>query len=77
MSKFEDLKLAEVEALGNFCEQIEEILRGMDEYRLFLDKKDIRKYNKTYQNLVYFWEQLQDRLIYLWDADERSKQDER
>ena len=72
-SKFENLKIAEVEALSDFCDQIGELMKSMDEYKVFLDKNDLRKYNKTYKNLGYFWDKLQDRLIYPWDADERGK----
>ena len=76
-SKFENLKIAEVEALSEFCDQIGELMEKMDEYRPFLNKKDIWKFNKTYKNLGYFWESFQDRLIYLWDADERNKDNDR
>ena len=72
-SKFEELKIAEVEALGDFCDQIGELMKSMDEYRVFLDSEDVRKYDKTYKNLGYFWDKIQNKLIYLWDADERSK----
>ena len=29
-------------------------------------------FNKTYKNLGYFWDKIQNQLIYLWDADERE-----
>jgi hypothetical protein len=48
-------------------------MKSMDEYRPFLDSEDIRKYDKTYKNLGYFWDKIQNKLIYLWDADERNK----
>ena len=69
-SKFEDLKIAEAEALSD---QIGELMKSMDQYRVFVDKEDLRKFNKTYKNLSYFWDKIQNQLIYLWDADERSK----
>ena len=72
-SKFEDFKNAEVEALSDFSDQIGELMKSMDEYRVFLDKDDIRKFNKTYKNLGYFWEKIQNQLIYLWDVDERGE----
>ena len=72
-SKFEDLKIAEVEALSDFSDQIGELMKSMEEYRVFVDKEDLRKFNKTYKNLSYFWDKIQNKLIYLWDADERSK----
>ena len=72
-SKFEDLKNAEVEALSDFSDQIGELMKSMDEYRVFLDRDDIRKFDKTYKNLGYFWEKIQNQLIYLWDVDERSE----
>ena len=72
-SKFEDLKIAEVEALSDFSDQIGELMKSMDEYRVFVDKEDLRKFNKTCKNLSYFWDKIQNQLIYLWDADERSK----
>ena len=72
-SKFENLKIAEVEALSDFSDQIGELMKSMDQYRVFADKEDLRKFNKTYKNLSYFWDKIQNQLIYLWDADERSK----
>ena len=72
-SKFEDLKNAEVEALSDFSDQIGELMKSMYEYRVFLDRDDIRKFDKTYKNLGYFWEKIQNQLIYLWDADERGE----
>ena len=72
-SKFENLKIAEVEALSDFSDQIGELMKSMDEYRVFVDKEDLRKFNKTYKNLSYVWDKIQNQLIYLWDADERSK----
>lgn len=72
-SKFEDLKNAEVEALSDFSDQIGELMKSMDEYRVFLDRDDIRKFDKTYKNLGYFWEKIQNQLIYLWDVDERGE----
>ena len=70
---FEKLTIAEVEAISNFCDQIGDLMATMDEARMHINKNDRRRYDKTYKNLGYFWEQLQDRLIYLWDADERKK----
>ena len=72
-SKFEELKNAEVEALSDFSDQIGELMKSMDEYRVLLDRDDIRKFDKTYKNLGYFWEKIQNQLIYLWDADERGE----
>lgn len=71
-NKFENLKIAEVEALSNFSDQIGELMKSMDDYRIFLDREDLRKFNKTYKNLGYFWDKIQNQLIYLWDADERE-----
>lgn len=71
-SKFENLKLAEVEALSDFSDQIGELMKSMDDYRVFLDSDDIRRFDKTYKNLGYFWDKIQNQLIYLFDADERE-----
>ena len=70
---FEKLTIAEVEAISNLCDQIGDLMATMDEARMHINRKDRRRYDKTYKNLGYFWEQFQDRLIYLWDADERNK----
>lgn len=72
-SKFEELKNAEVEALSDFSDQIGELMKSMDEYRVFLDRDDIRKFDKTYKNLGYFWDKIQNQLIYLWNVDERGE----
>ena len=71
-NKFENLKIAEVEALSDFSDQIGELMKSMDDCRVFLDREDLRKFNKTYKNLGYFWDKIQNQLIYLWDADERE-----
>ena len=71
-NKFENLKIAEVEALSDFSDQIGELMKSMDDYRIFLDREDLRKFNKTYKNLGYFWDKIQNQLVYLWDADERE-----
>lgn len=71
--KLEELKNVEIDALSEFSDQISEIMNSMDDYRIFVNKEDLRKFDKTYKNLGYFWEQLQNRLIYLWDVDERNK----
>ena len=71
-NKFENLKIAEVEALSEFSDQIGELMKSMDDYRIFMDSEDIRKYDKTYKNLGYFWDKIQTQLIYLFDADERE-----
>ena len=52
-NKFENLKIAEVEALSDFSDQIGELMKSMDDYRIFLDREDLRKFNKTYKNLGY------------------------
>ena len=49
-SKYEELKIAEVEALSDFSDQIGELMKSMDQYRVFVDKEDLRKFNKTYKN---------------------------
>ena len=72
-SKFENLKNAQVEALSDFSDQIGELMKSMDEYRVFLDREDVRKFDKTYKNLGYFWDKIQNQLIYLWDSDERGE----
>ena len=47
----------------------------MDNFENFYDTLDSNIFidNKTYKNLSYFWDKIQNQLIYLWDADERSK----
>jgi len=72
MSKMENLTIAEVEALSSFCDQISDVLNSMDEYRIHLDKNERRSLDKTYKRLVNLWESIQNKLIYLWDADERE-----
>ena len=72
-SKFENLKNAQVEALSDFSDQIGKLMKSMDEYRVFLDREDVRKFDKTYKNLGYFWDKIQNQLIYLWDSDERGE----
>jgi len=73
LSKLEKLKISEVDALSDFSDLIGEIMKSMDDFRIFVDKEDLRKFDKTYKYLDYFWNKIQNQLIYLWDADERSK----
>lgn len=72
MSKMKNLTIAEVEALSDFSDQISEVLNSMEEYRVHLDKTERRSLDKTYKGLVNLWENIQNKLIYLWNTDERD-----
>ena len=45
---FEKLTIAEVEAISNFCDQIGDLMATMDEARMHINRKDKRRYDKTY-----------------------------
>ena len=66
-------KIEKIEEINNNKSEPNELMKSMDEYRVFLDRDDIRKFDKTYKNLGYFWEKIQNQLIYLWDVDERGE----
>lgn len=72
MSKMKNLTIAEVEALSDFSDQISEVLNSMEEYRVHLDKTERRSLDKTYKGLVNLWENIQNKLIYFWNTDERD-----
>lgn len=71
MSKINELKLCEADALGKFSDDLEIIISEMDELYFYIDKKEKKKYEQTYRYLVYLWEQIQNILIELIDADRR------
>lgn len=73
MSKMKNLTIAEIEALSDFCDQISEVLNSMDEYRIHLDKNERKSLDKTYKGLVNLWENIQNKLIYFWNTDEREE----
>jgi hypothetical protein len=72
MSKLEDLKIREVEALSEFQEHISLILADMDGYREFVDKKEQKQLQKCYEYLDNLWEQIEEVISNICDADSRE-----
>ena len=73
MKNIEEIKLLEVEALGDFEEHIGVVLSDMDSFREYLDKKEMKKFNKCYNYLDELWEKVEEIIRNICDADERNK----
>lgn len=73
MKNYKELKLQELEELGVFLGHIEQVLADMETYEEYLDKKDKRKFLRCHKELYDVWNKIQNKIIYLSDADERNK----
>lgn len=73
MKNLEQIKVMEVEVLNEFQEHIGLVLADMDIYREYLDKKEYKHFQKCYDYLDTLWEKIEDTIVKLCDADERSK----
>lgn len=73
MKNLEDIKLKEIEAMSEFQEHIGVLLDDMDAFREYLDKKEFKNFQKCYEYLNTLWEKIEDSIVQLCDADERSK----
>ena len=73
MKNIEEIKLMEIEALSDFEDHIGVVLSDMDIFREYLEKKDLKKFNKCYAYLDNLWEKIEDMIAKLSDADERNR----
>ena len=73
MKNIEEIKLMEIEALSDFEDHIGIVLSDMDIFREYLEKKDLKKFNKCYDYLDNLWEKIEDMIAKLSDADERNR----
>lgn len=73
MKNIEEIKLMEIEALSDFENHIGTLLSDMDIFREYLDKKDLKKFNKCYDYLDNLWEKVEDIIAKISDADERNR----
>ena len=71
MKKIEEIKLMEVDALQEMAEHIEIVLNDIDIYKEYLNKKEYRKAEKCRKNLGIFWDLIENKIINLFDADDR------
>lgn len=69
-NSFDDLLKLQLKALEDFCNQIGEIMFTMEKMRKQIDKDNLKIYDKTYKNLGFIWDQLQNKIIYLLNDDE-------
>ena len=73
MKNIEEIKLMEIEALSDFEDHIGVVLSDMDIFREYLEKKDLKRFNKCYDYLDNLWEKIEDMIAKLSDADERNR----
>ena len=73
MKNIEEIKLMEIEALSDFEDHIGVVLSDMAIFREYLEKKDLKKFNKCYDYLDNLWEKIEDMIAKLSDADERNR----
>ena len=73
MKNLERIKVMEIEALSDFQEHISLVLSDMDIYREYLDRKEFKNFQRCYDYLDILWEKIEETILKLCDADERSK----
>ena len=73
MKKNEEIRLKEIEALSEFEEHIEVVLKDMEIYREHLNKRELKKLEKCYDYLDNLWEQIEDTISTIISADDREK----
>lgn len=69
-NSFDNLLKIQLKALEEFCNQIGELMLTMEKMRKQLDKEDLKIYDKTYKNLGFIWDKLQNKIIYLLNEEE-------
>lgn len=71
MKKIEEIKLMEVDALQEIAEHIGIVLNDIDVYNEYLNKKENRKAKKCRKYLGIYWDLIENKIIDLFDADDR------
>lgn len=73
MKNIEEIKLMEIEALSDFEDHIGTLRLIWIFLGEYLDKKDLKKFNKCYDYLDNLWEKVEDIIAKISDADERNR----
>lgn len=68
-NSFDNLLKIQLKALEDFCNQIGELMLTMDKARKQIDREDLKIYDKTYKNLGFIWDKLQNKIIYLLNEE--------
>ncbi len=76
MKKIEEIKLMEVDALKEMTEHIEIVLGDLDVYKEYLNKKEYRNVKKCRKYLEIIWDLFENKIIDLFDADDRINKKE-
>jgi len=76
MKKIEEIKLMEIDALQEMAEHVEIALNDIDIYKEYLSKKELRKAQKCRKHLGAFWNLIENKIIELFDADDRINRKE-
>ena len=71
MKKIEEIKIMEVEALQEMAEHLEIVLNDIDVYKEYLNNKESKKAQKCRKQLGIFWDLIENKIIDLFDADDR------
>lgn len=72
MKKIEEIKLKEIEALSDFQDHIGLLLSDIDDFRVFVDKKEQKQLQRCYEYLDSLWERIEKVICDICDADERK-----
>ena len=71
MKKIEEIKIMEVEALQEMANHLEIVLNDIDVYKEYLNNKENKKAQKCRKQLGIFWDLIENKIIDLFDADDR------
>ena len=71
MKKIEEIKLMEVDALAEMTEHVETVMNDIDVYKEYLSNRELRKAKRCRKQLGIFWELIENKIIDLFDADDR------
>lgn len=71
MKKIEEIKIMEVEALQEMADHLEIVLNDIDVYKEYLNNKENKKAQKCRKQLGIFWDLIENKIIDLFDADDR------
>lgn len=71
MRKIEEIKHLEVDALQEITDHLEIVMNDIEIYQEYLSKKDKKVAEKCRKQISRFWEQIENKIIDIFDADDR------
>ena len=71
MKKIEEIKHLEVNALQEIADHLGTVMDDIDIYQEYLNKKERRVAEKCRKQISRFWESIENKIIDIFDADDR------